>query len=313
MEIKETIGGGATLWARQTIESDIFYWKPDKWFKIWFYLVNKVNHKDNKLFDRGSNFITYKEISLSTKATIAQIDSFIRWAKSEKMIETKKTTRGMVLKVLNYSLYQTIDTYNYRVKPNAEVECDKNISRAPKKTDTETETETPKKDNKNKAKTKKDKIKTETPHGTKTKHNRNTNDTINKNDKNDKNDKEYMQAKPADNEASPDVLTAKNLESQQLSGGINEIIDLFYNSINPNINYGNSTTRKSAEFLIKKYGLENLKVAVNYAISIQGKQYAPTITTPYQLKEKMSSLVIYKQKEQGLKNGKTKTMVGLDD
>ena len=53
------INGGATLWARQTIDSDIFYNKPDKWFKIWFYLINEVNHKDNKLFPRGSCFMKY--------------------------------------------------------------------------------------------------------------------------------------------------------------------------------------------------------------------------------------------------------------
>jgi len=47
------IPGGATLWARQTVDSEIFYDKPDKWFKIWFYLVNKVNWKDDKKHERG--------------------------------------------------------------------------------------------------------------------------------------------------------------------------------------------------------------------------------------------------------------------
>ena len=32
------VNGGATLWARQTIESEIFFWKPAGWFKIWFFI-----------------------------------------------------------------------------------------------------------------------------------------------------------------------------------------------------------------------------------------------------------------------------------
>jgi len=105
------INGGATIWARQTLESEIFYWKPDKWFKIWFYIVNKVNHKDNRLFDRGENLFTYREIEVATKAKRGQVDSFIRWAKHTTMLTTRKTTRGMVVKVLNYAKYQELENY----------------------------------------------------------------------------------------------------------------------------------------------------------------------------------------------------------
>ena len=73
------IDGGATLWARQTIESDIFYNKPHAWFKIWFYLVNKANHKDNKQFNRGSCFMKYEWIMEKTKANKNEIDHCIRW------------------------------------------------------------------------------------------------------------------------------------------------------------------------------------------------------------------------------------------
>jgi hypothetical protein len=97
---------GATIWLRKTIESDVFYWKPDKWFKIWFFLINKVNHQDTKLFKRGSNFTTYQEISLFTKATKHQIDQFIRWAKKESMLTTQKTTRGMIVFIDKYKEYQ---------------------------------------------------------------------------------------------------------------------------------------------------------------------------------------------------------------
>ena len=97
---------GSTIWARQTIESDIFFYKPDKWFKVWFYIVNKVNWKDSKQFERGVSFINYKEIIEATNATKDQIDKFIRWGKKEQMLATRKTTRGMVITVLNYAKYQ---------------------------------------------------------------------------------------------------------------------------------------------------------------------------------------------------------------
>ena len=106
-----TIKGGATIWARQTIDSDIFYWRPDKWFKIWFFIINEVNHTDNKLFKRGTNFMTYEKIAQYTKATRNQIDGFLRFGKRSLMITTQKTTRGMVLTVLKYDHFQDLDNY----------------------------------------------------------------------------------------------------------------------------------------------------------------------------------------------------------
>lgn len=107
----EKINGGATIWARQTIESDIFLTKPDKWFKIWFYIVNKVKFMDNGRFNRGQNFIKYAWIEDATGATKNQVDMFIRWAKEVQMLTTQKTTRGMIVNVLKYEIYQDLDSY----------------------------------------------------------------------------------------------------------------------------------------------------------------------------------------------------------
>lgn len=117
---------GATLWARQTIESDIFFYKPDKWFKIWFFIVNKVNYSDSKLFRRGSNLMTYSEISEFTKATKNQIDMFMRWAKKEQMLTTQKTTRGMIVTILNYSKYQEIQNYKNDTQNELQTKCKRN-------------------------------------------------------------------------------------------------------------------------------------------------------------------------------------------
>jgi len=107
------INGGATLWARQTIDSDIFYDKPDVWFKIWFYIVNKVNYKDNKRYKRSTGFFQYKIIMHFTGASYDQVKHCLEYLKSAKQIATQRKTRGLLITVINYDLYQTLDNYYY--------------------------------------------------------------------------------------------------------------------------------------------------------------------------------------------------------
>ncbi|MBT6690835.1 hypothetical protein HOB10_00675 [Candidatus Parcubacteria bacterium] len=115
------IKGGATIWARKTSESDIFYNKPDKWFKIWFYIVNRVNHKDVKQFKRGYGFMKYSWIQESTKATPDQIKKCIRWLKDMGMVSTVRSTRGVTIKVLKYDYFQTLNNYYYDIKSTTDV------------------------------------------------------------------------------------------------------------------------------------------------------------------------------------------------
>jgi phage replication O-like protein O len=78
----------------------------------------------------------------------------------------------------------------------------------------------------------------------------------------------------------------------------NEVFNLFYKTINPNINFANKTEREATEWLISKYGLDKTLAAAKYAISVQNDRFASTITTPYQLKSKMASLAKYKTSRQ---------------
>ncbi len=107
----KTIIGGCTLWARKTINSTIFSEKPAVWFKIWFYIVSRVNHKDNAQFKRGQCHLSYENIILNCGATKAQIDHCIRWLKSCRMLATQKATRGFIITVCNYGLYQDLKNY----------------------------------------------------------------------------------------------------------------------------------------------------------------------------------------------------------
>ena len=105
IQLRREHNSDLTLWSKQIIHSDIFRKKPDKWFKIWFYLVNKVNSQDQKDYARGCCFMKYKWIMERTGATRSEVDHCIRFLKLSSMIETQKSARGLHLTILNYCLY----------------------------------------------------------------------------------------------------------------------------------------------------------------------------------------------------------------
>lgn len=87
------------------------------------------------------------------------------------------------------------------------------------------------------------------------------------------------------------------LHTEQSSEDIKNILNVFVKTINPTLNWGNKTYRKSAESIIKHFGPEKAMKITEYAVKIQGRKYSPTITNPYQLKEKIGELMIYAQKQ----------------
>ena len=110
------INGGATIWARKTIDSVIFYDKPSDWFKIWFFIVNQVNHSKYRKWEKGQGFMTYSQIMEKTKTTRGQVDMCLRFLKKSQMLTTQKTTRGMIVSVLKYDLYQDLKNYKNDTK-----------------------------------------------------------------------------------------------------------------------------------------------------------------------------------------------------
>jgi len=115
---------GYTLWGRSVFESDIFYNKPPEWFKVWFYIVGKVRHKANKQFKRGENYFCWTSIKGELKGvTQHQYNLCIKWLKLAKQITTQKTTRGNVIFVVNYELYQSPLNYKNEAENEAENEA----------------------------------------------------------------------------------------------------------------------------------------------------------------------------------------------
>ncbi len=101
---------GATIWARKTIDSDMFS-KPHVWFKIWFFLVSHAQHKDYKQLNRGQCWTSYPIIQEQCSATKNEVDHAIRYMKKEQMLATRKATRGMVVTICNYDTYQDLNYY----------------------------------------------------------------------------------------------------------------------------------------------------------------------------------------------------------
>lgn len=125
----EIEGGYILIW-RKLIESEIWE-KPPIYLKVWLYILAKAQHKQYKNLDRGELLISipelievcsYKVGYRTERPSKTQIYNILEWLRnsdeganegqsSETMITTTKTTRGMVVKVHNYNVYQDPKSY----------------------------------------------------------------------------------------------------------------------------------------------------------------------------------------------------------
>jgi hypothetical protein len=91
--------------------------------------------------------------------------------------------------------------------------------------------------------------------------------------------------------------------SKEIAGKeINELISLF-KEINPTYErlFVNKTQRQALERLVKKFGKEKLANLIKMLPKIIGKPYAPRITTPLQLEQKLADLIVYLKQEKNKK------------
>ena len=130
MDERVYVDGGYILLSRKIIESEIWK-KPPIYLKVWVYLLLKARHQSKDKWERGEMLISIPELQEECSYQVgyrketpskSQIYSIINWLRNSHedhmndtvtapMIETTKTTRGMVCKVLNYSTYQDPKTY----------------------------------------------------------------------------------------------------------------------------------------------------------------------------------------------------------
>jgi len=98
--------------SRKIFENELWLYKPAAWIKIWVYILGKVNHTPNDLFDRGEGYFNFaKNIdALGEGVTISKVKSFLVYARRMSILTSRRTTRGTVIKVLKYDENQT---YNH--------------------------------------------------------------------------------------------------------------------------------------------------------------------------------------------------------
>lgn len=91
----------------------------------------------------------------------------------------------------------------------------------------------------------------------------------------------------------------KTILSTEQVGGLQKAISLFGN-INPSyeILFKRKNQRDAAERLLSKFGLPALEKLIEAARQANGMQFAPTITTPCQLEDKLGQLKSYYDKNQ---------------
>lgn len=96
------------------------------------------------------------------------------------------------------------------------------------------------------------------------------------------------------------ALSANNKTATPSVAGkeINDLIELF-KPINPTYQrlFANKSQRQAIERLVKQFGQEKVENMIKYLPTIFGKPYAPRISTPYQLEQKLADLISYRQQE----------------
>jgi hypothetical protein len=108
------IKGGAFLVARKLFTSEVWLKKPATWKVIWIYILGKVNHDTYNGMEKGEGFFNFSEEkkSIGIDCTPDVIKKFLQFARESSMISTTRSTRGMIVKVLNYKEYQ--DLFNFK-------------------------------------------------------------------------------------------------------------------------------------------------------------------------------------------------------
>jgi len=113
------IEGGYILQPRAVDKSQVSSFPPVA-RELWFYLLRKVNYYDGKILLRGQGFFQlsviqddlcwyagYRKMVYSKP----QLTKSLRRLRESNMIATTKETRGVVVTVLNYCIYQDPSRY----------------------------------------------------------------------------------------------------------------------------------------------------------------------------------------------------------
>jgi hypothetical protein len=123
------IDGGYYIKARCIQESEIQH-APPHVREIWDWFIMQANHTPYKKygnnFERGQLLCTYANIQEALHWTIgwrkktyskSDCETAMKWLKKRTMVATRKTTKGMIVTICNYSRFQ--DPKNYETYTEA--------------------------------------------------------------------------------------------------------------------------------------------------------------------------------------------------
>lgn len=94
-----------------------------------------------------------------------------------------------------------------------------------------------------------------------------------------------------------------DLDATQGVATLNHLISLF-KPINPSFEriYPNKNQRAALQRLVDKYGEENVEKMILALPEIVSKKFAPRITTPYQLEQKLGDIKLFLEQEKQINN-----------
>lgn len=258
---------GYTMWARQTIDSDVFSSKPDKWFKIWFYLVSRVNFTDTNKYKRGECFISTNEVCEATKSSTDQVKKCLKWLRQNDMVFTKRSTRGLYITVLKYNVYQDNTTYKSPLKAPEKHQRSTTIVEEGKKERTFGETSSP---------------------------------LLNLKDNNkeamswNKQSEDYEEG-VVDLDGSREVkpIQKQNTKKYPNAPTVRKIFQEVLGT-NPADWKKNTTILQSCENLYTERGVDKIRSALEFYQENKDREYCPVITSPIDLDRKYQKLSIFK-------------------
>lgn len=113
------VAGGYILLARKLFESEMMN-KPPLYFKLWGWMLARAMWKDGDKLKRGQFVTSISEMQQAMSYRVGwrrevptrdEIRSAYETFTKTLMITTTKTTRGMVITILNYDTYQNAQSY----------------------------------------------------------------------------------------------------------------------------------------------------------------------------------------------------------
>lgn len=125
-------------------------------------------------------------------------------------------------------------------------------------------------------------------------------------------DKIYTENTSENNTENTSDTPGETPEVMSAGAVVNLLIGEF-EPINPSFRrlYKNKTQRSAIENLLKQYDFTKLQGIIRFLQKTNGKRYAPTITTPCQLEERLGALIAYCDKAKDGASQKEKEIIGL--